>query len=101
MWLNDSNGKLKGGDKMNTLELKSARIKRGLTQVDIAEKMNISSISYSLKERGKRDFTINEVSNIIKILNLSLLEINAIFFDNQLTTIIRQYKLSEYISNNL
>lgn len=92
MWLNDSNGKLKGGDKMNTLELKSARIKRGLTQVDIAEKMNISSISYSLKERSKRDFTINEVSNIIKILNLSLLEINAIFFDNQLTTIIRQYK---------
>jgi putative transcriptional regulator len=75
---------LKGGDKMNTLELKSARIKRGLTQVDIAEKMNISSITYSLKERGKRDFTINEVSNIIKILNLSLLEINAIFFDNQL-----------------
>lgn len=75
--------------RVNTLELKSARVRKGYTQKSIAQKLKLSNISYGFKERGKIEFTISEMLSIVKILELNIYEINKIFFDNKLTEVVR------------
>jgi putative transcriptional regulator len=56
-------------------KLKGARVEKGLTQEDMAEKIGISTYSYLMKENGKRDFTLTEMKKICEILNKELSEI--------------------------
>lgn len=56
-------------------KLKGARVEKGLTQEDMAERIGISTYSYLMKENGKRDFTLTEMKKICKILGKELSEI--------------------------
>ncbi|MGL5713930.1 MAG: helix-turn-helix transcriptional regulator [Paraclostridium sp.] len=59
--------------------LKSKRVLHGLTQVEFAAKLGMDTRSYNLKENGKREFSVEDISKVSKILGLSLNEINDIF----------------------
>ena len=51
------------------MNVKEYRIKRGYTQEQIAELLNIKQNTYSNKENGKRAFTIEEIRKLKRILN--------------------------------
>lgn len=51
------------------LKLRAKRVEFGLNQKDMAEKLNITSNSYSRKEIGKQEFTYTEIIKILKIFN--------------------------------
>lgn len=55
---------------MNRNLLRAAIVEQGLTQGELAKLMGISSNSLSRKLRGKRQFTLNEVDSITRILQL-------------------------------
>lgn len=76
---------------MNTLELKSARIRKGYTQEDMGKLLNLSNVSYGFKERGKIQFNLDEFLIIVKELELDLNNINTIFFNQELTEVIRKF----------
>lgn len=67
------------------LELKSERVRRGFKQEDLAKKIGLSLVTYARKEKGTRKFTIDEVKKIAIVLNLDLVRLNEIFFNNELT----------------
>lgn len=68
--------------KYNSLELKAARARRGMTQADVARKMGVSVTAYTLKENGKRIFTLPNIQKLAQFLNLEPVEIQKIFFAN-------------------
>lgn len=70
---------------MNVLGLRSSRVKKGLTQGDIAKKLFITTKTYNRKELGITHFSPEEIKNISIILELTIDEVNQIFFDNKLT----------------
>ncbi|OFU05561.1 transcriptional regulator, partial [Clostridium sp. HMSC19D07] len=51
------------------------RLERGYSQQQFATYINISQRAYSYKEAGKREFSISEVENILKFLNVEPLEL--------------------------
>ena len=51
------------------MNIKEYRIKRGYTQEQIAELLNIKQNTYSNKENNKRAFTIEEIRKLKRILN--------------------------------
>lgn len=51
------------------MNIKEYRIKRGYTQEQIAELLNIKQNTYSNKENGKRAFTLEEIRKLKRILN--------------------------------
>ena len=57
---------------MRNNKLKGARVEKGLTQREVAEKIGISSVSYTRKENGDYEFAQSEMKKICKILNKSL-----------------------------
>lgn len=59
--------------------LKSRRALLGLTQGGIANLVKMNIKSYNLKENGKREFTLEEINKLSKVLNLTLDEVNEIF----------------------
>lgn len=61
--------------------LKSKRVLQGLTQVQVAEKLNLNPKTYNYKENGRTKFTLDEVIKIIKILKLTLEEVDEIFLE--------------------
>ena len=73
---------------MNTLLLKSKRALFKVTQKDMADKLGITYVTYSLKENDKLEFTRKEISTISKVLNLTLEDVNEIFFDSKITKCI-------------
>lgn len=52
--------------------LYGARKERKLSQEEMAEKLGISRVSYGLKERGDKAFTLDEMFRISKILGKGL-----------------------------
>jgi len=66
--------------------LKSKRILFNLTQEEIAKEVGINLKSYNLKENGKREFTLDEAKKISNLLELSLNEVNDIFFNSSIGT---------------
>lgn len=52
------------------LKLKLKRIEQGMTQKDIAEKLQISIPAYSLIESGKRKGSLEFWENVQKVLNI-------------------------------
>lgn len=62
----------KGGDIMNFAErLRQARIKRGYTQQQIADKMGITNSTYCGYETGKRQPDVAKIKQLANILNVS------------------------------
>lgn len=53
------------------IRLKEARLKAGLTQVELAEKLNLSQTSYQRMETENRDMKMSNIINICKTLNIS------------------------------
>jgi len=47
--------------------IKAERVRRGLTQVQVAEKLHMSKNAYSLKENGIRKFNLNEFRTLLEI----------------------------------
>lgn len=64
---------------MDVLKLKGKRVEKGFTQETIAEKANMSAVSYCRKERGEREFLCSEISAITIMLSLSPEEVYDIF----------------------
>ena len=65
----------------NLLILKAERVKCGLNQKEMAEIIGCSTPAYNQKEKGRRSFSQEEISLIVKRLGLSGEMIKAIFFD--------------------
>lgn len=65
---------------MNTNELKAEIARHGDTMLTLAEKLDISTVSLSLKVNGKRDFRQREIAKIKEIYQLSNDRTDAIFF---------------------
>ena len=53
------------------IRLKEARIRANLTQVELAERLNISQTSYQRMETGNHDMKMSNIINICKTLNIS------------------------------
>ncbi len=51
--------------------MKAIRIKRGLTQTQVASLMNISQSTYSKYENGKRMIPLNMLAKFCLIVNVS------------------------------
>lgn len=51
--------------------LKQARLKKGLTQVELAEMLNLSQTSYQRMETGVHDMKMSNIYNICKTLDIS------------------------------
>jgi transcriptional regulator with XRE-family HTH domain len=65
---------------ININEYKAARVRRGYTQKRLAEEIGISAAKLSMKENGRIKFTVKDVGNIARALQLSADEITKIFF---------------------
>jgi transcriptional regulator with XRE-family HTH domain len=57
--------------------LKSLRVDRGISQLEIAEKLGISRSSYIAFEQGKRDLALSEAHELAQIFGISLSDIEA------------------------
>jgi len=75
---------------LDSLKLKSARVGKGLTQKEMARLINLALPTYCNKENGKADFTVEEISKVTRVLDLSYPQIDEIFFDGKLTTRLSQ-----------
>lgn len=64
---------------MNYNLLKLERVKLGLTQEQVAEKLNISATAYSKKENGHTDFSLNQLKILKSLFNLNIEQFNEIF----------------------
>lgn len=51
--------------------LKKARLAKGLTQVQLAEILNLSQTSYQRMESGNHDMKMSNIFNICKALEIS------------------------------
>lgn len=69
---------------MNALKLKSLRIEKGLTQAEMAEKIEKSNDSYAKKERGEVEWTPDEMCIVAIALDMDFELFNYIFFGNKL-----------------
>lgn len=56
--------------RFNNLELKAQRVRAGKSQADMARDLGMSTSSYASKERGDTKITVDEFSDILKVLNL-------------------------------
>lgn len=59
---------MKGGINLQ-LKLRAKRVEHGMNQKAMAEKLNITTNSYSRKERGVCEFTYTEIITILKLFN--------------------------------
>ena len=57
------------------VELKAMRVKRGLTQTDIAKKLNMATSTYNVKENGIREFSESEIIQLLLILQCDFSDI--------------------------
>lgn len=64
--------------------LKSKRVSKGLLQKKTAEKLGLTEKTYNSKENGKIEFKTNEILKISSVLNLTMDDVNEIFFDSNL-----------------
>jgi transcriptional regulator with XRE-family HTH domain len=62
-------------DKQIGLAIKALRIKKGLTQLDVAEKQNITYQQIQKYESGKSSIQVNRLFSICRELNVSVEEL--------------------------
>lgn len=69
---------------MDTLKLKGFRVSKGKTQKQFGDTIEKSYDSYSKKERGEVEFTLNESLLIAVEYGMTFDEFNSIFYDGRL-----------------
>lgn len=74
--------------KIDTNTLKAKRVVKGLSQKELANKLDLSSITYGAKERGESEFSATEIVTLSLVLQLTLAEVNLIFFENRITEML-------------
>lgn len=85
---------------MNVRLLKAKRVERNLRQKDLASALGITEKAMCHKECSPENkFKAQEMITLVKQLNLSFSEFDAIFFDHQLTECLR--RASPYKTNGL
>ena len=62
------------------IKLRAKRVEKGMNQTELANKLNISLSTYSMKETGKLDFTLSEIQDLMYYLDC---EFNDIFFKKE------------------
>lgn len=60
-------------------KIKTVRKIKGISQLVVSNKLNITVQSYSMKETGKRPITTSELENICEVLGVS----PTIFFEEE------------------
>lgn len=70
---------------MDASILKGTRVSKGYTQETLSKKIGVTIKTYNRKELGLVPFSIKEIKNITKALDLSLEQVDEIFFDKELT----------------
>lgn len=65
---------------MNTLELKAAIKRSGMSMNEFLARTDIKPSTWSRRMTGKSEMTLDEMHRIIKVLNLSENAIRTIFF---------------------
>lgn len=68
----------------NPYELKAARIRRGITQKDMAGFLGCTVPNYCMKENGVRNLFVKDANSIADVLKLSPQEITTIFFHSDI-----------------
>lgn len=64
----------------NSLKLNAAIVLSGLTIPEVAEKIGVSDDTLFKKMHNKTEFKASEMNALIEILNISITNINDIFF---------------------
>lgn len=64
-------------------KIKGCRVMAGLTQEEMAKELNMSVVSYRLKETGAREFTHNEMKKFVKVIQTvdPMVSMDDIFMD--------------------
>lgn len=76
---------------MNVRLLKAKRVERNVLQKDLAKALNITEKAMCHKEcNSENKFKADEMLTIVKELNLSFSEFDAIFFNHELTVCLRK-----------
>lgn len=65
--------------KLNAIELKVARTRKGFTQEYVASSLGISTVAYSKKERGESGFSPEQIKAVAKVLEMDQDQVNTIF----------------------
>ena len=65
---------------MNTVELNVAMLRKGLTAQNMADIIKKSHVSFNKKRCGDVPFDVNEVKAIASALDLTIRQVNEIFF---------------------
>lgn len=71
-------------NEMSSNLLKSRRIFKGILQKKAAEKLDLTKKTYNHKEDGKIQFKASEILSISIILDLTMEDVNKVFFNNDL-----------------
>ena len=66
---------------INTVELKVAMMRRGLSQAKAAEAMGICQPTLNCKINNKRQFKVSELTKLRDLLGLSPEQMNEIFLE--------------------
>ena len=69
---------------MKPIELKIARVRKGLSRRDVARTIGIAESTYGNKETGRTDFTAPEAVAVAELLELTWDQYNDIFYDGTL-----------------
>ena len=81
---------------MNVRLLKAKRVEQNLRQKDLAKSLGITEKSMNHKECSlENKFKASEMLTLIKQLNLSFSEFDAIFFDRELSKCLRRTTISK------
>ena len=76
---------------MNVRLLKAKRVERGIQQKELAKALNITEKTMCHKECSEENkFKAEEMLILVKQLNLSFAEFDAIFFNHELTKCLRK-----------
>ena len=79
--------------------LKAARLRKGLSQKDVAEKIGVAKSTYSLYESGNREPNVETIKKIVDFLNVSADTLLGL--DNNPTTIAAHFDGNEYTKEQL
>lgn len=86
------------GENFNE-NLKNARLKKGLSQKDVAEKIGVAKSTYSLYESGSREPNVQTIKKISDVLGVSADDLLGI--NNEPTTIAAHFDGADYTEEEL
>ena len=66
---------------MNCPELRASIARAGITNRKLAEHLGLSEQAFYYKIQGDTEFKGSEIKGLAKVLNLSMKDVNTIFFD--------------------